>query len=241
VRVSLRKNRFGLRIGWQVKITTDDIDDISSVEGNIGHSCEPGSMHGLHPMISNVIAMFAEANDRGGPVRSEDLRRSSRRYGCQLLQEAPVPLPTQAFGGSVDVHALLTGVSGAGGERARATGFQTKSGSSARTAFESRYWSELDRRRAVRLTWRESDRAQGRLITVALAAHLDRSFHDNVCGLRLRFEHDYVQATVGSLPHAFGPLWKRRPSRACGRPLGNISDDFCVSFRTATVLRNLGQ
>jgi hypothetical protein len=32
---------------WQLKITTDDIDDISSVEENIGHSCESGSMHGL--------------------------------------------------------------------------------------------------------------------------------------------------------------------------------------------------
>jgi hypothetical protein len=28
---SLLKNLFGLRIGWQAKITTDDIDDISSV------------------------------------------------------------------------------------------------------------------------------------------------------------------------------------------------------------------
>jgi hypothetical protein len=43
----LLKNPFGLGIGWQVKITTDDIDDISSVEENIGHSCESGSMHGL--------------------------------------------------------------------------------------------------------------------------------------------------------------------------------------------------
>jgi hypothetical protein len=43
----LLKNPFGLGIGWQVKITTDDIDDISSVEENIGHSCELGSMHGL--------------------------------------------------------------------------------------------------------------------------------------------------------------------------------------------------
>jgi Transposase IS66 family len=31
------KIRFGLRIGWQAKITTDDIDDISSVEENVGH------------------------------------------------------------------------------------------------------------------------------------------------------------------------------------------------------------
>jgi hypothetical protein len=30
-----------------VKITTDDIDDISSVEENISHSYELGSMHGL--------------------------------------------------------------------------------------------------------------------------------------------------------------------------------------------------
>jgi len=45
--VVAQKNPFGLRIGWQVKITTDDIDDISSVEENIGHSCELGSMHGL--------------------------------------------------------------------------------------------------------------------------------------------------------------------------------------------------
>ena len=30
--VVAQKNPFGLRIGWQVKITTDDIDDISSVE-----------------------------------------------------------------------------------------------------------------------------------------------------------------------------------------------------------------
>jgi hypothetical protein len=30
--VIAQKNPFGLRIGWQVKITTDDIDDISSVE-----------------------------------------------------------------------------------------------------------------------------------------------------------------------------------------------------------------
>ena len=30
--LSLLKNLFGLRIGWQTKITTDDIDDISSVE-----------------------------------------------------------------------------------------------------------------------------------------------------------------------------------------------------------------
>ena len=29
-----------------------------------------------------------------------------------------MPLPTQAFGAGVDVHALLTGVSGTGGERA---------------------------------------------------------------------------------------------------------------------------
>jgi hypothetical protein len=28
----------GLRIGWQVKTTTDDIDEISSAEENIGHS-----------------------------------------------------------------------------------------------------------------------------------------------------------------------------------------------------------
>jgi hypothetical protein len=35
--LSLLKNLFGLRIGWQAKITTDDIDDISSVEENIGH------------------------------------------------------------------------------------------------------------------------------------------------------------------------------------------------------------
>jgi hypothetical protein len=34
----LLKNPFGLRIGWQVKITTDDIDEISSAEENIGHS-----------------------------------------------------------------------------------------------------------------------------------------------------------------------------------------------------------
>jgi hypothetical protein len=33
----LLKNPFGLRIGWQAKITTDDIDDISSVEENVGH------------------------------------------------------------------------------------------------------------------------------------------------------------------------------------------------------------
>jgi hypothetical protein len=45
--VVAQKNPLGLRIGWQVKITTDDIDDISSVEENIGHSCELGSMHGL--------------------------------------------------------------------------------------------------------------------------------------------------------------------------------------------------
>jgi hypothetical protein len=32
------------QIGWQVKITTDDV---SSVEENIGHGCESGSMHGL--------------------------------------------------------------------------------------------------------------------------------------------------------------------------------------------------
>ena len=32
IQLSLLKNPFGLRIGWQVKITTDDIDDISSVE-----------------------------------------------------------------------------------------------------------------------------------------------------------------------------------------------------------------
>jgi hypothetical protein len=31
------KIRFGLRNGWQAKITTDDIDDISSVEENVGH------------------------------------------------------------------------------------------------------------------------------------------------------------------------------------------------------------
>jgi len=43
----LLKNPFGFRIGWQVKITTDDIDDISSVEENIGQSRESGSMHGL--------------------------------------------------------------------------------------------------------------------------------------------------------------------------------------------------
>jgi hypothetical protein len=36
-RLSLLKNLFGLRIGWQAKITTDDIDDISSVEENVGH------------------------------------------------------------------------------------------------------------------------------------------------------------------------------------------------------------
>ena len=41
--VVAQKNPFGLRIGWQVKITTDDIDDISSVEENISHSCELGS------------------------------------------------------------------------------------------------------------------------------------------------------------------------------------------------------
>jgi hypothetical protein len=46
--VVAQKNPFGLRIGWQVKITTDDIDDISSVEENISHSCELGSsMHRL--------------------------------------------------------------------------------------------------------------------------------------------------------------------------------------------------
>jgi heme a synthase len=36
------KIRLVSEIGWQVKITTDDIDDISSVEENIGHSCESG-------------------------------------------------------------------------------------------------------------------------------------------------------------------------------------------------------
>jgi hypothetical protein len=41
--LSLLKNPFGLRIDWQVKITTDDIDDISSVEDSIGYSCESGS------------------------------------------------------------------------------------------------------------------------------------------------------------------------------------------------------
>jgi hypothetical protein len=35
--VSLLKNLFGLRIGWQTNITTDDFDDISSVEENVGH------------------------------------------------------------------------------------------------------------------------------------------------------------------------------------------------------------
>jgi transposase len=35
--LSLLKNLFGLRIGWQTKITTDDIDDNSSVEENVGH------------------------------------------------------------------------------------------------------------------------------------------------------------------------------------------------------------
>jgi hypothetical protein len=31
------KIRFGFRNGWQAKITTDDIDDILSVEDNVGH------------------------------------------------------------------------------------------------------------------------------------------------------------------------------------------------------------
>jgi hypothetical protein len=35
--LSLLKNLFGLRIGWQAKITPDDIDDISSVAENVGH------------------------------------------------------------------------------------------------------------------------------------------------------------------------------------------------------------
>ena len=39
---------------------------------------------------------------------------------CQLLHEAPALLPTQAFGGSVDAHAPLTGVSGTGGRGRRA-------------------------------------------------------------------------------------------------------------------------
>jgi hypothetical protein len=34
---SLLKNLFGLRIGWQTKITTDEISSISSVEENVGH------------------------------------------------------------------------------------------------------------------------------------------------------------------------------------------------------------
>jgi hypothetical protein len=37
LRLSLLKTLFGLRIGWKAKFTTADIDDISSVEENVGH------------------------------------------------------------------------------------------------------------------------------------------------------------------------------------------------------------
>jgi hypothetical protein len=52
---------------WQLKITTDDIDDISSVEDNVGHSCESGSVHGLWvPVYSSdaIVNMHSDGNTR---------------------------------------------------------------------------------------------------------------------------------------------------------------------------------
>src|SRR5713226_4117976 len=77
--LSLLKNPFGLRIGWQVKITTDDIDDISSVEENIGHSCESGSMHGLWvPVYSSDTIVNRNDPPRRNRCAGSVTRNSSR-------------------------------------------------------------------------------------------------------------------------------------------------------------------
>jgi hypothetical protein len=50
---------------WQLKITTDDIDDISSAEENIGHGCESGSMHGLWvPVYSSDAIVYRPATPK---------------------------------------------------------------------------------------------------------------------------------------------------------------------------------
>jgi hypothetical protein len=75
----LLKNPFGLGIGWQVKITTDDIDDISSVEENIGHSCESGSMHGLWvPVYSSDAIVNRNDPPRRNRCAGSVTRNSSR-------------------------------------------------------------------------------------------------------------------------------------------------------------------
>jgi hypothetical protein len=65
-----------LRIGWQVKITTDDI---SSVEENIGHSCGSGSMRGLWvPVYSSDAVVKRNAPPRRNRCAGSVTRNSSR-------------------------------------------------------------------------------------------------------------------------------------------------------------------
>jgi hypothetical protein len=62
----LPKNPFGLRIGWQVEITNDDIDDISSVEENIGHSCISGSRRSSGRQLRMDEALVGVVQDAVG-------------------------------------------------------------------------------------------------------------------------------------------------------------------------------
>jgi hypothetical protein len=79
--LSLLKNPFGFRLGWQVKITTDDIDDISSVEENVGHSFESGSLHGVWVPVYSSAAIVTRNDhaETGLQVRSPATVHAARR------------------------------------------------------------------------------------------------------------------------------------------------------------------